>query len=129
MFGHAPGPMELIIILVIALMIFGAGKLPEVGSALGKGIKEFKKATTDEPPREIAATTATPVAPAAPAPAAPAAQAVAPASATPPPVAAAAAAPITGTGAGPFCPKCGTQSIADSRFCAKCGASLPTTVG
>jgi len=121
MFGHAPGPMELIIILVIALMIFGAGKLPEVGSALGKGIKEFKKATTDEPPREIAGTTATPVAPAAPAPAAPAAQAVAPASATAPPV----AAPM----AGAFCPKCGTQAIGDSRFCATCGASLPTSVG
>jgi sec-independent protein translocase protein TatA len=39
--------MELVIILVIALMIFGAGKLPEVGSALGRGIKEFKKATTE----------------------------------------------------------------------------------
>src|SRR5438067_587083 len=52
MFGHAPGPMEMGIILLIVLMIFGAGKLPEVGSALGKGIKEFKKATTDEPARE-----------------------------------------------------------------------------
>jgi sec-independent protein translocase protein TatA len=41
------GPMELIIILVIALMVFGAGKLPEVGSALGKGIKEFKKSLND----------------------------------------------------------------------------------
>jgi sec-independent protein translocase protein TatA len=121
MFGHAPGPMELIIILVIVLMIFGAGKLPEVGSALGKGLKEFKKATTDEPAREIAATTATPVPPAAPIPAAPAAQAVAPASATTPPVA-----PVV-TGA--FCPKCGTQAVGDTRFCAKCGASLPTTVG
>src|SRR5229473_5433248 len=94
------GPMELIIILVIALMIFGAGKLPEVGSALGKGIKEFKKATTDESAREIAATTATPVAPAAPAPAAPAAQAVAPASAT--------AAPVPAAMTGAYCPKCGT---------------------
>src|SRR2546423_9306803 len=99
MFGHAPGPTELIIILVLALMIFGAGKLPEVGSALGKGIKEFKKATTDEPAREIAGTTATPVAPAAPAPAAPAPQAVAPASATP--------APVSSGTTRSFCPQCG----------------------
>ena len=37
------------ITLVIVLVIFGAGKLPEIGSALGKGIKDFKKAVEDEP--------------------------------------------------------------------------------
>ncbi len=37
------------IILVIVLIIFGAGKLPEIGSALGRGIKDFKKAVEDEP--------------------------------------------------------------------------------
>jgi sec-independent protein translocase protein TatA len=37
------GPMEIGLILVIVLIIFGAGKLPEVGSALGKAIREFKK--------------------------------------------------------------------------------------
>ncbi len=41
------GTTELIIILVIALVIFGAGKLPEMGSALGKGIKNFKKGISD----------------------------------------------------------------------------------
>lgn len=41
------GPTELIIILVIVIIIFGAGKLPEIGGALGKGIKEFKSATTE----------------------------------------------------------------------------------
>lgn len=40
------GPMELIIILVIVLLIFGAGKLPQIGDALGKSIKNFKKAST-----------------------------------------------------------------------------------
>lgn len=44
----ALGAPELIIILVIIVLIFGVGKLPEVGSAFGKGIKEFRKAT-DEP--------------------------------------------------------------------------------
>ncbi len=41
-----PGPTELIIILVIVLIIFGAGKLPGIGKALGKGIKEFKDGST-----------------------------------------------------------------------------------
>ncbi len=39
------GMWELILILVIALIIFGPGKLPEVGKALGKGIREFKNAS------------------------------------------------------------------------------------
>ncbi|KYH33119.1 Sec-independent protein translocase subunit TatA/TatB [Neomoorella mulderi] len=43
MFGL--GAPELILILVLALIIFGPGKLPEVGRALGKGIREFKNAT------------------------------------------------------------------------------------
>ncbi|MCX5859803.1 MAG: twin-arginine translocase TatA/TatE family subunit [Proteobacteria bacterium] len=42
------GPTELIIILVIVLIIFGAGKLPDVGTAIGKGIRNFKKATKDD---------------------------------------------------------------------------------
>jgi TatA/E family protein of Tat protein translocase len=41
------GAPELIIILVIALLILGPGKLPEVGSSLGKSIREFRKASTD----------------------------------------------------------------------------------
>lgn len=41
------GMPELLVILVIVLVIFGAGKLPEIGSGLGKGIRNFKKATTD----------------------------------------------------------------------------------
>lgn len=43
------GPTEMIIILVIVLIIFGAGRLPEIGSALGKGIKEFKKSSDGQP--------------------------------------------------------------------------------
>ncbi|HXX80222.1 MAG TPA: twin-arginine translocase TatA/TatE family subunit [Thermodesulfovibrionales bacterium] len=41
-------PMHLIIILVIALIIFGPGKLPELGKGLGKSIREFKKAMSGE---------------------------------------------------------------------------------
>jgi sec-independent protein translocase protein TatA len=52
MFGI--GMPELIIILIIILIIFGAGKLPEIGAGIGKGIRNFKKATST-PPEEIAA--------------------------------------------------------------------------
>ena len=52
MFGI--GMPELIVILVIVLIIFGAGKLPQIGEGLGKGIRNFKKATKDR--EEIDAT-------------------------------------------------------------------------
>jgi sec-independent protein translocase protein TatA len=39
---------DLVIILFIVVIIFGAGKLPEIGGAVGRGIKEFRTATTDE---------------------------------------------------------------------------------
>ena len=45
MFGI--GMPELLIILVIILIIFGAGKLPQIGEGLGKGIREFRKAMAD----------------------------------------------------------------------------------
>jgi TatA/E family protein of Tat protein translocase len=79
------GPMELIIVLVIALLILGPGKLPEVGAAFGKTIREFKKASSDiQETTNLATSPSTP--PAAPAPAAaPAAVAPAPVAAVPAP--------------------------------------------
>ena len=50
MFGI--GMPELIIILVIILIIFGAGKLPEIGGGMGKAIKNFRSATTDSDKKE-----------------------------------------------------------------------------
>ena len=61
-----PGMGELIVILLIVLVIFGANKLPQIGDALGRSIKNFKKASNVEgdddakdkdkdPPKELAA--------------------------------------------------------------------------
>ena len=50
MFGI--GMPELIIILVIILIIFGAGKLPEIGGGMGKAIRNFKSATSDDDKKE-----------------------------------------------------------------------------
>ena len=41
------GFSELMILLVIALLVFGAKRLPEIGSSMGKGIREFKKSISD----------------------------------------------------------------------------------
>ena len=58
MFGSFGWP-EIILLLVIVIIIFGVGKLPQVGGAIGKSIKEFRKArageddTQKEKPKEI----------------------------------------------------------------------------
>jgi sec-independent protein translocase protein TatA len=72
-------PLHLIIVLVIAVLVLGPGKLPEVGAALGKTLREFRKATTDiqdsvrleaaSPPAPAALPTVAPVIAAAPPPA------------------------------------------------------------
>jgi sec-independent protein translocase protein TatA len=46
------GFAEIVLILVIALVVFGPSKLPQLGDALGKGIRNFKKATLDPDPDE-----------------------------------------------------------------------------
>ena len=53
MFGF--GMPEMIIILAIVLVVFGAGRLPEIGSAFGKSIKNFKRATEEKEEIEIKA--------------------------------------------------------------------------
>ena len=50
------GTTELILILVIVLVLFGARKLPEIGSGLAKGIKSFRKVISDDPVTEDART-------------------------------------------------------------------------
>ncbi|MBX6362886.1 MAG: twin-arginine translocase TatA/TatE family subunit [Gemmatimonadetes bacterium] len=61
MFGNI-GPGEMVFILLVLLLVFGAKRLPEIGSSLGKGIREFKRSMTDiqqeisraEPPAQVA---------------------------------------------------------------------------
>jgi len=89
------GPVELVIILVIALLVIGPGKLPDVGSALGKSIREFRKAATDV---QESVKLDAPNAPAAPNVPAPTPAPIAPVATTGPVVAAqAAAAPAPNT--------------------------------
>jgi len=51
------GPTELIIVLAIILVVFGAGKLPDIASSLGKGLRDFKKVMQEpeagEPPEAL----------------------------------------------------------------------------
>src|SRR5579872_4377323 len=73
--GHLP---EIIIVLVVILIIWGPGKLPDVGAAMGKGIREFRKASS-EAHDSVVGTSTTPAAQAAqPAQPAPVAQVTAP---------------------------------------------------
>ncbi|HEY3290722.1 MAG TPA: twin-arginine translocase TatA/TatE family subunit [Anaerolineae bacterium] len=108
-------PIHLILIIVVALIIFGPSRLPEIGRGLGKSINEFRKGAkemTDGFKDEVA-----------PAEAAPVAQAAAPVAAQAAPVApvapVAAPAPATVT-----CPSCGKANAAGAAFCNNCGTKL-----
>jgi sec-independent protein translocase protein TatA len=46
------GPWELILILVIVLVVFGPGKLPQIGESMGKAMQNFKKASQGKAPEE-----------------------------------------------------------------------------
>lgn len=60
-------PLWIVAILVIVLIIFGPGRLPELGSAAGKAMREFRKATSELGNDVSASVNATPAAPAGPA--------------------------------------------------------------
>ena len=100
------GPWELIVILLIVVVIFGAGRLSEVGGAVGKSIREFRKATTDETHAKEAPTTAAVAAP--PAPAAPLASPAGPQAVV----------------VENKCPSCATVNPTGQVFCGQCGTRL-----
>jgi sec-independent protein translocase protein TatA len=102
------GPWELVIILVIVVVIFGAGRLADIGGALGKSVREFRNATHDEaepPAAPTAAASSTTTAP-------PAAASSTTTAATPAPA------------AENKCSSCGALNRADQTFCGQCGTRL-----
>ncbi len=111
------GPLglpELAILLVIVILIFGVGRLPEVGGAVGKSIREFRKATKD--PEDEAAEQAMNSA---------ADAHVAATNGTNDAHIATTTAPATAT---MFCGECGAKNARSAKFCAECGHALSTPV-
>src|ERR1700682_2491144 len=107
-------PAHLIVILVIVLLVFGPGKLPELGKAMGDGLRELKKATGGEEHKDTATT-----------PASTSATAVAP----PPAPAPRASSTVTPIGAAPTlatraCPSCRGAVPVGDKFCGNCGATI-----
>jgi sec-independent protein translocase protein TatA len=99
-------PGHLIVILVIVLLIFGPGKLPELGKAMGEGLKELKKATGggEEPAKDAGTATATTMAP---------------------PATAAGTGTVTPiTAASRVCPSCRGSVPVGDKFCGNCGSLM-----
>src|SRR5450759_2299831 len=92
-------PIHIIVIVIVALIIFGPQRLPELGRSLGKGLNEFRRGTnemTGSFKDEVTKPTSTG-----------AAESTAKPSET------------------AFCPQCGTANPTSSKFCSSCGTQLP----
>jgi len=50
---HFPMPWQLLLVLLVIFLLFGASKLPELGRGLGEGIRNFKKALSEEDKKEL----------------------------------------------------------------------------
>jgi sec-independent protein translocase protein TatA len=101
------GVPELLIIALIVVLVFGVGRLPEVGGAVGKSIREFRKATKDDEAATDASSTS--------------ASAGAGISA---------AAPLQAAAGGEtmFCGECGTKNLRSAKFCSQCGHAIGASV-
>jgi len=99
------GPFELLLILAVVVIIFGVGRLPEVGGAIGKSIREFRRAAKEpEERRQLSEPEArSDVEP--------------PVSKEPP-----------ASQSVRYCPQCGAPAAAGAKFCSECGASLQAPV-
>jgi sec-independent protein translocase protein TatA len=111
-------PGHLIVVLVIVLLIFGPGKLPELGRAMGDGLRELKKASTDDKDKEADTAAATVTETAAVAPSAVAAPVATTATVT----------PISAAAAPHVCPSCRGSVPAGDKFCGNCGASMEQVI-
>jgi sec-independent protein translocase protein TatA len=96
--------MELVIILLVLVMLFGATRLADIGGSLGKGIKEFRKNVKEEDKEE---------------------EPVASAASAPPPSASNGAVESV---AAVKCPSCGSLNPMGARHCNQCGASIAAPV-
>ncbi len=91
-------PEHLLLILLIVLIVFGAGKLPDTMRDLGRGIRSFRDEAENKPQTATAATPST--------------------AATP-------AMPTSPSGAETkFCPSCGKPVVAGAKFCPECGKQI-----
>jgi sec-independent protein translocase protein TatA len=95
------GPMELVIILLVLVMVFGASRLSELGGSLGKGIKEFRKSIKDDDEAE------------APQPPAPLSTSLEDGPQTVSAI---------------KCPNCGTLNPVGAKHCNQCGTALTAPV-
>ena len=91
------GPWELIVILLIVVVIFGAGRLAEIGGAVGKSVREFRHATQEPDQQGSNTAQATTSAPAA------------------------SSAPTAAPAAENKCPSCATVNPGGQAFCGQCG--------
>src|SRR3974377_2057638 len=101
-------PIHIIIILIVALLIFGPSRLPELGRSLGKGLNEFRRGT-----REMTQGFTEEITKAGDGHSSPPSPSTQPSQTS--------AAP---TGNGNFCTNCGSPNAAEARFCNKCGTQL-----
>jgi sec-independent protein translocase protein TatA len=99
------GPFEALLILAVVMIVFGVGRLPEVGGAVGHAIREFRKASSEEePPRQL-----------------PEGQA---SSEAPTPTAAGPSTPQSS----PLCTNCDAKNPPGAKFCSECGSALQARV-
>ncbi len=105
-------PIHLVIVVIVALIIFGPSRLPEIGRGLGKALNEFRKGTREmtEGFREEVTK--------------PAGEETAKSASVGSPSASPSQPQLQSTG-GNFCTQCGAPNPPGSRFCNKCGAQLP----
>ena len=113
-------PLHLVLLLVVILIVFGAGKLPGVGAALGQSIKEFKKASAEHDSQSPLMTTELT------GNVCQKCQASNPAGAQ---FCTACGGPLqpqvtAGIAREVFCAQCGAKNTGSSRFCASCGSGL-----
>ena len=111
------GPMELVIILLVLVMLFGATRLADLGGSLGKGIKEFRKEIQTDDDKPEAAVSAT-----------------APVASVPVASAPVASVPVASANGGPEtvsaikCASCGALNTVGSKHCNQCGVAIAAPV-